>query len=619
MVMPRFLIIGAVLLAMVSTAATRAQQTTPNFGGAYAGLDERRQQLINDWISRFVKTTGQAVQPGPFYDDIVPLSAKTTFDAVTHALMTTRLTDRDGASLGDALGLVERVEAVRGEVAGARGDGQFRMYARLKTGALDTLSRSQEFRRGADNSVYHKGYPINYRGQGGVPSIQISVALDGRRGDIDVDYRASSFPAAIFNGHLTSSNSDVRAGNNYDRHLNRWTGFQNWWRSFFGVRQERLADASETAGRPTLPRTPRAGNKTIDVMVNDFLTAWLIEGDVIAAMGYVSERAYACLAQDSENPSDFDRGMAPLQLMVNLKAAHDSLGQRSSLDGLVVGTRLTRPGLRVMQQPHHAQFVVYAVPDDIATAFDCESRLTPGDPKNIKRAYGNYFGATFYVAGRRDVPVAFLWGKENGYWKLVSWQTGATDDGSTPRPNPVVEPKIVRISADTSFVQAARGFLESWLIRKDYDAAFGYLSPKSYACYNLERSEGDPAIASPEEAGRALRAALEASGKAIGPQRSLDGVIEAAEPFHSSIRVMNHSYSRVFSLSSIPNALADAGECGARAAGSSVPDPLPLEYSNGFGTTVRFKTRGGDAPVLRLVWRNEAGTWRITAYGVELP
>jgi hypothetical protein len=135
----------------------------------------------------------------------------------------------------------------------------------------------------------------------------------------------------------------------------------------------RLADASETAGRPTLPRTPRAGHETIDVMVNGFLTAWLIEGDVIAAMGYVSERAYACLGQDSENPSDFDRGMAPFQLMVNLKAAHDSLGQRSSLDGLVVGTRLTRPGLRVMQQPHHAQFVVYAVPDDIATAFDCRA------------------------------------------------------------------------------------------------------------------------------------------------------------------------------------------------------------------------------------------------------
>jgi len=64
MVMSRLVIIGAVLLAMVSTTATRAQQTTPKFGGAYAGLDEPRQQLINDWISRFVKTTGQSDGPG---------------------------------------------------------------------------------------------------------------------------------------------------------------------------------------------------------------------------------------------------------------------------------------------------------------------------------------------------------------------------------------------------------------------------------------------------------------------------------------------------------------------------------------------------------------------------
>jgi hypothetical protein len=97
MVMSRLVMIGAVVLAMVSTAATRAQQTTPNFGGAYAGLDERRQQLINDWVLRFMKATGQSVEPGGFYDDIVNLSTKTTFDAVTHALMTTRLTDRSAA------------------------------------------------------------------------------------------------------------------------------------------------------------------------------------------------------------------------------------------------------------------------------------------------------------------------------------------------------------------------------------------------------------------------------------------------------------------------------------------------------------------------------------------
>jgi hypothetical protein len=51
-----------------------------------------------------------------------------------------------------------------------------------------------------------------------VPAIQISCAADGKRTDIDVDYRSSKFPVAILNGHLSSANSDVRAGNNHARH-----------------------------------------------------------------------------------------------------------------------------------------------------------------------------------------------------------------------------------------------------------------------------------------------------------------------------------------------------------------------------------------------------------------
>ena len=108
-----------------------------------------------------------------------------------------------------------------------------------------TLKRSQQFKRSQDNAVFHQGYPTNYREQGGIPSVQISIALDGRRADVDVDYRSPTFPIGLFNGHLSSSNSDVRAGNNYDRHLDKWTGFQNWWRSFFGVHQENAPEAAD--------------------------------------------------------------------------------------------------------------------------------------------------------------------------------------------------------------------------------------------------------------------------------------------------------------------------------------------------------------------------------------
>jgi hypothetical protein len=49
------------------------------------------------------------------------------------------------------------------------------------------------------------------------------------------------------------------------------------------------------------------------------------------------------------------------------------------------------------------------------------------------------------------------------------------------------------------------------------------------------------------------------------------------------------------------------------------PDPLPLEYGHAFGMTFRFRTQAGDAPVLRLLRRQEENAWRITSYDVELP
>ena len=115
---------------------------------------------------------------------------------------------------------------------------------------------------------------------------------------------------------------------------------------FLGVNLQR-APADEKPSVLALPRVPRAGNKSIDVMANDFLSAWLVEGDIVAAMGYVSERAWA-IAQNADDLSAIDRGMAPFQLLTNLKAAHDTLGPRTSLDGLIVGVRLATPALKVV-------------------------------------------------------------------------------------------------------------------------------------------------------------------------------------------------------------------------------------------------------------------------------
>src|SRR4029453_2577350 len=256
------LVVG-VLLAVLAVEILVAQQPSLRFGGAYSELDECLTLLLDDWVGRFDKATGQRLDARSFYDEILGFSTKTTFDAVTHALLTTPLTEASGQKFSDGLALIERVETVKGEVSGASGDRQFRMYVRLTANAREMLERSQEFKRGIDNAVYHKGYPLNYREQSGAPSIQVSIALDGRQADVDVDYRSSNFPVMLFNGHLSAANSDVRAGDKPQRHAGRWIGFRTWGRSLFGVGVGQPADAPATTSTPALPAFPRVGKKDI--------------------------------------------------------------------------------------------------------------------------------------------------------------------------------------------------------------------------------------------------------------------------------------------------------------------------------------------------------------------
>ena len=616
MMRPGLWMVGLCATALVTSLAAQAPPT--QFGGEYAGLDARRQQLIADWVSRFNDVTGQKSTAAPFYDSQVRMSARTTFDAVTNALMRTPLTDASGQAMGDALDLIERIEAARGRVAGAASDQQFRMYVRLTPTAIDTLAKSREFKRGADNTVFHRGYPISYRQQGGAPSIQVSIALDHRRADVDVDYRNSGFPAALFNGHLTTANSDVRAGDNYDRHNNRWTGFQNWWRNFFGIRADPSDDAADQ--RPgALPATPRAGKRNIDAMMHDFLTAWLVDNDTPGAYSYFSERSHACLTEDGGLANE---GNAPFALIAALKKAHAVLGPRTSLEGVTVGVRLTTPALRLVTQPYQSRFVIYSVPDDVAATFDCASRQTPGDKRKIQRNYGKYFGATFYidVPGGKAHSVALLWAREAGYWKIVSWQADPEgDDAPQLAEPPTVAPAAARSPADAALVDAARGFLDSWLIRKKYDEAFRYLSPAAYACYDLARSADLPTATSVEDAGRRIRMALERAGTLAPKARNLDELIQSVEPIHPAVRILDHRYANAFTLTSLPDAIAEAVSCAARASGDRPIGDAAPQYGRGFGLNVRFRTQSGETPVLRLLWSREAGNWRITGYDVESP
>jgi hypothetical protein len=615
-----------ILFACLPFAIAQEQEEAIVFGRSYQDLKPEQTRLIDGWFERFSEVMGRQVDPAREYNR-VPVSYRTTFEAVTHALMTTDVVSA-GAEKTTAIELIAQLDAVHGKIAGAGGDRQFRIYVTLKPDALDLLKNSEHFSRGMDNTVFHKGFPINYRQSGGVPSIQFSVARDGARADIDVDYRSSKIPNALFNGHLTASNSDVRAGNNYDRHVNRWQGLDNWWRSLFGLPLKQIDKLPPADDEFDISAQPAKKLPKIEDAVFDFLNTWFVEKNPARAIGYVTERCYDCV--ELEQGREIDRGMARYMILRGMMEAVDSLGDVSSLADVAIGVRLTNPALRVVEQPHHAQFVLFDVPDDVAARFECANRLRPEEaPKKAIRRYGNYYGAVMTVkaADGRSQTLATLWQKQRGYWRLITFEPepDGTSDEVTDKmrysPEAASSVELERVDGPPDFVKANRKFLEQWVVSQKYDQAIEYFDPQCYPCYNLFLKDGQEAIDSDAGLKAALRTALASVGTTIGKIGRLEDAIQAVDAEHPHVKLLNHRQDRAFVLGSVPSYMAEGAACARKLEGKEFPEDLQADpqYGDYYATGFRLREMFGSPGALYLVWQKKADGWKIVTYAILTP
>jgi hypothetical protein len=602
-----------------------APVTQVNIGGSYDTLIPAQRRLVDDWIARYGTVTGKPAVPAEVYDGLA-LSTKTTFNAVTHALSVTLLTDSGGRSMNlTALDLVAKVDAVAGNIPGQSGDRQFRMYVQLRPDTQQILEQSREFSRQVDNTVYHKGYPICFRGSGGTPSIQFSLARDGTHGDIDVDYRSSAFPIMLINGHLTASNSDVRAGNNDERHNGRWSGLTNWWRGFMGLP---LADSPTGAAGDNAPSSePRLGKGTkAEDAIFDFLNAWLVEQAPRVAVGYIAPRAFACLEVDRGVP--VDRGVARFQAVSAMESVNQRIGKVRSLADALRGVSLTGSRSTEMPQPHRDAFVMYDIRDDLAESLDCENRLHPEQAdagKAQSTRSGNYVGAVFQLKTENVTgeAVATLWARENGAWMLVAYDVEPEfRPGALPASVPEsAEPVTPMIAGDPAMQRAAREFLQAWFVRKDPSAAFRYLSPASFTCYNVYRPESAPQAGSSAEAGRLIEEQMKLLGDFAGKGSPLEDILIAAEPHHPDLKLVRHDAAATYSIVAVPDSMATAADC-ARLKPGEPPRfdrEGPPTYGRFYAVSLRIKRAGEEAAVLWMVWAKQGQDWRVVSYLAATP
>jgi hypothetical protein len=625
------LLVFWVLLLAIAAPAQNTSLTSTSFPGTYAQLQPQQKKLIDEWYAEYDRLMHENDPPTDY--DQLSLSTRTTFEAVTHALMTTSLTDKYGKSMGDALALVQSIETINGKVPKARGDLQFRVYVVLKPSALQTLKDSTEFFRDRDNTVYHHGYPLNWRQDGGAPSIQISMAPDGRHADIDVDYRSSRFPQALFNGHLSAANSDVRAGNNTQRHLQRWEGLADWWRNLFGLDLGEPPDAEKVAeATGDIPPVPRKGAGRLDEAVNDFLASWLLEGKPEFSAAYLSPRSYSCLEEyGPQAGTEISGAAAPYLAARDLGVISKALGKPAKLQDVVAASPLDDTRLKIMKQQYANLFTLYAVPSGVAPEFECDEKRAMKDFENarltgVKRKYNSYYASVLRLHQPHQAGqiITILWTKEGNYWKVVSWATEPED--AKPRALPdtrtaAVEMPEERMNGDAMLIQASHQFLRSWLIKRDYVAATKFFAPQSYSCINAAIASDQPKPTTPSQYLNYMQTAMQTVATDVQQVQHLPEVIEPADAEHPGLKLVTHPHEEAYTLVAVPDSLVPVLTCGQQSKEHpfELPESADLKYGGYYDQLFAVRTPGDHPASLSFLWGKEKGQWKIISYQMLTP
>jgi hypothetical protein len=626
------------LFCLCITSATLFQSSTTvsaqqggglklRVGGSFDGLEPEQQELVRKWHEEYEKVTGNHVDAKISYDNL-NLSVRTTFEAVTHALLHTQLTDSGGKALGNALSLVSLVESVHGQIPQTRGDQQFRVYVLLQPDALDKLYKSQQFRRIGDNTVYHIGYPINFRQQGGAPSIQFSVTRTGLRADIDVDYRKSSGPLALVNGHLTAGNSDVRAGGNYFRHVNRWEGFGDWWHNLFGLTPS-IPKSDLTALSSHYRRPEVRDSQPVQAAVLDFYKDWLVDGEPQIALSYLSVKANACIASFSTNESAND-SLVRLRFYEHMKKARLKLGKVDRLDDVLHAVVMLGPGAKPIEQSNGPLFSIANLPDNLARALDCRKTLKMNlaeDLPRVSNRLGDFYSASTVIRAKSDTgPGQVLyqvWHREEGTWKIVSWHLDnpmEKDEGpelseGLPTENGNGGPR--ENAPDAELTVATHQFLRTWLVTRDFAATLKSVSPEALPC--VLPADSKKKMTQAEEQAAMQKWFAEVAND-IPKKDTLAAEIQRVDFGHPHMQEVTHSSSNAYLLVRISDALASMSNCNFRVSGAKLPPGDTIGKAvftlNVYQTMFQPRHTSGDRGTVVLTWARRQKRWVVVGFDV---
>ena len=108
-----------------------------------------------------------------------------------------------------------------------------------------------------------------------------------------------------------------------------------------------------------------------------------------------------------------------------MEALNDEMGDRDNLAEAISSVPPVTPTVRITPHAYDNDFVVAEMMVQDAELYLCEKiPAAPGTPVPQPTDYGIYWGALFRFKIERDQGgvLGLLWKKENGQWKIVSYE-----------------------------------------------------------------------------------------------------------------------------------------------------------------------------------------------------
>jgi len=180
---------------------------------------------------------------------------------------------------------------------------------------------------------------------------------------------------------------------------------------------------------PTPPNRPLgAAPAELYDAAQEFFSDWFVRRNVDEAMHFFSQRVMACInIDDGSRPEILDVDAAIDEMREIMNHALDVMGDRDTMTEAIdeVAPWTEDQEDRFVEHPYQSDFTVIEVRNQVASDFMCSTRRG-GDPPEMPggtEATGTYYGVIvrFKVEGDLGGTLGFLWDKQEGDWKIVSY------------------------------------------------------------------------------------------------------------------------------------------------------------------------------------------------------